>query len=528
MVTKNWIALACASIMLPATTPVAPAQPGPSQATETQGTLQAHHENVLGTALELAVRAPNQATAKRAEAAALHEIDRQSALLSAWDPHSEFSRWQQTRNIPVPVSPELLYTLARFDIWRIETNGTLNPSAEAAAALWRTAALTQRPPTPAQLAKTRQQMQQPHWTLDPAAGTATHLSDTPLALATFVKSRIAAAAANAAIHSGATGVMLNLGGDIVTRGRLTQRVDIANPRADAENDPALDTVTLQDRAIATSGGYRRGVHLAGQHLSHLIDARTAMPATEILSSTVIANDAETAGALATALAILPNDESAALVQRHPGTAYLLVRRDGSRIESPNWARYQEPRLHTAAYRIDMAPNLAETAPAAMAPTPATAAASAWNGNFELLVKLNLPRIDDSRYRRPFVAVWIEDENKYPVRTLALWFQKPKWLPELKTWYRDDRVRNLSEGTDLSTTISSATRGPGTYTLKWDGKDNEGKLVKAGRYTLCAEASREHGGYGVVHHPMDFNGQPQQLELPTQPEIGTVALDYRKK
>ena len=32
------------------------------------------------------------------------------------------------------------------------------------------------------------------------------------------------------------------------------------------------------------------------------------------------------------------------------------------------------------------------------------------------------------------------------------------------------------------TVSSATRGPGKYTLVWDGKDNAGKPVKAGSYT----------------------------------------------
>jgi hypothetical protein len=30
-------------------------------------------------------------------------------------------------------------------------------------------------------------------------------------------------------------------------------------------------------------------------------------------------------------------------------------------------------------------------------------------------------------------------------------------------------------------------------LKWDGKDNAGKLVNAGQYTVLVEAAREHGG-----------------------------------
>ncbi len=481
------------------------------------GTLQAHHENVLGTSLEITVQAPTRAAANRAEGALLAEIDRQTRLLSAWDPQSEFSRWQSTHNRPVKLSPELLGTLGRFDHWQHQTGNALNASAEAANRLWRVAAFHGKAPLDAELIAAAEQMRQPHWSLDIINGTATHLTGTPLALASFVKSRIIAAAAEAALRAGATGVMLNSGGDIVTRGRLTQRVDVADPRSDAENDAALDTVVLQGEAIATSGGYRRNVVLDGVAHSHLIDPRTALPAAHILSSTVIAPDAETAGALATAFSILSPAESARLARQYPGSAYLLITQNGERIQSPGWARYQQASLHAAAYRIPMGGQ-----------PPAPAVDAGWNQNYELLIKLDLPRIDSPRYRRPFVAVWIEDENKYPVRTVALWFQKPRWLPELKTWYRDDRLRNLSEGTDLSRTISSATRGPGSYALKWDGKDNEGKLVKPGKYTVCVEASRQDGGYGLARHPMDFNGIPQQASLPAQPEVGTVALDYRKR
>jgi thiamine biosynthesis lipoprotein len=147
---------------------------------------------------------------------------------------------------------------------------------------------------------------------------------------------------------------------------------------------------------------------------------------------------------------------------------------------------------------------------------------------ELLVKVELPRVDNPRYHRPYVAVWIEDKDKYPVRTVALWFKNPRWLNELKGWYGEDRVRNLAEGTDISATVSSATRAPGTYTLKWDGKDNNGKLVKAGKYTVVIEAAREHGGHTLLHQEIDFNGTAAQMTLPASEELGAVQLDYRKQ
>ena len=43
-------------------------------------------ENVLGTSFELKIAAANQAAARKGEAAALAEIERQAKILSAYDP----------------------------------------------------------------------------------------------------------------------------------------------------------------------------------------------------------------------------------------------------------------------------------------------------------------------------------------------------------------------------------------------------------------------------------------------------------
>jgi len=152
----------------------------------------------------------------------------------------------------------------------------------------------------------------------------------------------------------------------------------------------------------------------------------------------------------------------------------------------------------------------------------------WNQNFELVIGVELARINSPRYRRPYVAVWIEDKDHFPVRTLALWYDnKQRWLPELKNWYRENQIRTMAEGTDITRTVSSATRMPGTYTLKWDGKDNEGKLVKAGTYTVNVEIAREHGGYELLRQPMNFNGTPQHEMLASREE-GSATFDYRKR
>ena len=496
---------------------------GWAQPDEMQGSVFTfHHENVLGTSLELRIRARDLAAAQRAESAALAELDRQDRILSSWKQSSELSRWESTRFTAIPVSPELYRTLANFDVWRKKTSGALDPSVEAAARLWRTASAQGRTPTSAEIAQTIEAMNQPHWSLDPVRHTATRLTDVPLTFATFVKSAISSSAADAALASGATGVMINVGGDIVARGAITQIVSITNPRASAENDAALEHIVVRNRAVATSGNYRRSIDVASQRassrapkLSHILDPRTASPTGHILSSTVIAADAEAAGALATAFSVLPAEESAQIAASTPGIDYLIVTRDGETLRSSGFANYAIPGLHTAAY--------------SPAPIPqAKAAAGMWNANFELEIGLEIARLSDSRAKRPYVAIWVEDADHYPIRTLALWTEKARWIPELKQWYKDEQIRNLTEGGDLSRTVASATRPAGQYSLKWDGKDNEGKLVKAGTYTICVEASREHGTYQVERHEINFGAQPQQFSFPAGVELGAVTLDYRKR
>jgi thiamine biosynthesis lipoprotein ApbE len=471
-----------------------------------------NHEQILGTSLELKVVARATRTAARAEAAALAEIERQADILSSYDATSEFSRWFSTRNVAVPVSPELFEVLSLFDAWRALTSGALDASAEAASRVWKTAAARQRLPSEGEIAAAVFSVRQTHWSLRASDRSATHLSDAPLVLSSFTKSYVLDRAARAVLAiDGVSGVVVNVGGDLVVRGDWTEDVTVANPANDAENAEPLARLAIRDRAVATSGSYRRGVEIDGRHYSHIVDPRTGRPAEHIVSATVVASDAATAGALATAFSVLRPEESQALAATMPEVEYLLVERDGARIQSAAW--------HT----LESNP----PAPARLLPTLYAAEQSTWNPAFELTVSLELARVDGFGGKRPYVAVWIEDQDRLPVRTLALWFQKSRWLPDLKSWYRGDRLRALADGTELVASVSSATRPAGKYSLVWDGKDNQGKPVKAGVYTVCIEAAREHGTYQIIRQEMDFSAVPTHMDLSANVEIASASLDYHK-
>lgn len=465
-----------------------------------------NYENIVGTSLELKIAAATEAQADLAAIAALNEIGREAKILSGYDPTSEFSLWNKTQGQPIPVSPELAEVLSLFDQWRDRTHGALDPAAETITRVWKSAAKLNRLPTPAELANAVALVAQPHWKL--AQTTATRLSTAPIVLNSLAKSYIVDKAADAVLASpGVSAAVVNIGGDLAIRGRLSERVAVADPKSDAENADPLDTLLLTGRAIATSGNYRRGVEIAGRHYSHIVDPRTGLPAESVISSTVVAPRAADAGALATAFSVLPIHESRKLAASTPGVEYLLIAANGNRIQSPGWAALAIPGVRPF--------------------VPAAAAPAAWDPSMELTIHIELAQINDARARRPYLAAWIEDKDKFPVRTLALWYQKPRWLPDLKTWYRDDRLRQMAEGSDLTASLSSATRPAGKYSLKWDGKDNAGKFVKPGKYRVMIEAAREHGTYQLLQEELDFSGAPKQLDLPGGTEIAAASLDYHK-
>ena len=470
-----------------------------------------HFENVLGTSMELKTLTISEKQAGIAEKAALVEIARLSKILSAYDAGSEFSKWLKTFQQPIPVSKELFAVLYLFDQWRERSNGALDASAEVVGKLWKQAAKKGQVPTPEALANAVAEVKQTHWKLDAATQTASHLSNAPLMLNSFAKSYIIKSAADAAMAAAKiNGIIVNIGGDLVIAGDLTETVQVSDPKADAENDMPLDRLIIHNKAIATSGNYRRGELIGGHWYSHIVDPRTGQPADDVLSATVVASSATDAGALATAFNVMKPAESVTLAATLPGVEYLIITRSGNRIESKEWKTLEAPSLTTEINKTNITGN--------------TIAEKDWKNELAISLELNQQQ---GFAKRPFAAIWVENKDKATVKTIALWYNKPRWLPDVREWYR----RNgglLSTDPAAFSSITSATRSPGKYSLKWDGKDDKGNTLKPGVYTIYIEVVREHGGYDLLHQEVDCNEIPQLFNLKGNVEIAGASLDYRKK
>jgi thiamine biosynthesis lipoprotein len=128
-------------------------------------------------------------------------------------------------------------------------------------------------------------------------------------------------AAARALHAlgGVDGAMVSAGGDIALSGRpgpeRRWRVGIQDPFDRSRVFAVAEPVA----AIATSGGYERGAHIA--------DPRTGRPAAGVASATVTGPELDLADALATAV-VAGGDEAFDAVRALPGYEALVVGHDG--------------------------------------------------------------------------------------------------------------------------------------------------------------------------------------------------------
>lgn len=102
-------------------------------------------------------------------------------------------------------------------------------------------------------------------------------------------------------------------------------IAIEDPEA---TEKTIATVRLRNRALGTSSAANQHFEAGGKRYGHLLDPRTGRPADALAGVTVLAPDAATADALATAFFVMGLDKSAEFCQNHPEIAAILVRKHG--------------------------------------------------------------------------------------------------------------------------------------------------------------------------------------------------------
>ena len=264
-----------------------------------------HHQEsfVFGTRVEVLIAGLDEAQARPAAAAVLREFDRLHRTYHAWKP-SELS----TLNAAIAagqaaaVTPEMAALIT--DAQRITAvgEGLFDPGIGGLIQLWGFQAdeFKAALPDPAALAAWRAARPSMADLQIDGAQVSSKNSAVALDFGGYLKGVALDRAAAILRAQGVNNALINIGGNVMALGTKNGerwRVGIQHPRQPGP----LATVSLDDgEAIGTSGDYQRYFELAGKRYCHLLDPRSAVPATHTQALTVLISARPAAGTLSDA------------------------------------------------------------------------------------------------------------------------------------------------------------------------------------------------------------------------------------
>jgi FAD:protein FMN transferase len=289
----------------------------------------------MGTACAVSVTASRDEwlPARRATDAGRAEVVACEHALSRFDPQSDLHRLNSLNGEWVPVSERLVEALAAALGAREATGGRFDPTilpALVAAGYDRSfERLIPRAPRIARSWRAGARIE-----IDPDRRRARIEPGAAADLGGIGKG-FSAARALLAMRSAwpaLPGALVDLGGDIAVWGASPEgpywRLGVADPRVPGAS---LGTLRIAAGGVATSGRDRRRFGLAND-LHHLIDPSTGAPARGgPVAVTVVAADAASAEAHATALAVTPARAARAYIAERPGLGALVVPEAGEPI-----------------------------------------------------------------------------------------------------------------------------------------------------------------------------------------------------
>lgn len=136
-------------------------------------------------------------------------------------------------------------------------------------------------------------------------------------------------------EKGIKNYIIEVGGEILTKGKNTHKVKkwtvaIDSPIQDADERQYIELITLENKAMATSGNYRkfRVDPVTGDHYVHILNAKTGYPMkNNVLSVSVVADNCMKADAYATAFMVMPYEKTKELLSKLKDVDAYVVSKD---------------------------------------------------------------------------------------------------------------------------------------------------------------------------------------------------------
>ena len=187
-----------------------------------------------------------------------------------------------------------------------------------------------RLPDKADLDSVKARVGMQHVQLDWETMTVTKLVDSELNVSAIAKGYAVDQLVSYLNGKGFSRYLVEVGGEIYARGKKFsgQKWVLGIEAPDFPGRKALETVKLEDQALATSGDYRNYVEKDGVRYSHTIDPLTGSPVLHRLASvSVLSERCSKADGLATALMVMGEEEGIEFARNNALDVLFIIRKD---------------------------------------------------------------------------------------------------------------------------------------------------------------------------------------------------------
>ena len=273
----------------------------------------------MATKFRISLHAENRETAEKAAEDAFEHVAALTAVFSDYEPYSELSRLNATKpDVPFQASPELLDIVNRsLEISKL-TDGAFDITCGNVTRLWRSMKNRKQLPPPDRLAAAKAAMDWRALQVDAQTGTIMLTKPGMLLDLGGIAKGYAADSVLKRLRERhhITRALVIAGGDIAIgdppHGKEGWEIKL---RSSAE---AETTVVLKNAGVSTSGDLYQAVVIEGKRYAHIISPKSGLGVTDTVSCSVIAADATTSDALATAMVVLGKEKGSEIAKKIPG------------------------------------------------------------------------------------------------------------------------------------------------------------------------------------------------------------------
>lgn len=291
---------------------------------------------LMGTTVEIKVWAFDEALARKSISDAFDEIARVENIFSVYKPASEIS--QLNKNGSAVVSDEVIQLIKKSNYFSEISAGAFDITVLPIIELWKNSKKKGKMPSPAEIESAKKLVGWQNILIDEKNKKITFAKKgMKIDLGGIAKGYAVDCAVEYLKKNGVKTGMVNAGGDIRCFGGKVWKIALQNPR---DKNDFITVLKISDKAVTTSGDYERYFFLDKTKISHIINPLSGYSADESISSTIIADNATDADALATATYVLGPKDGVKLVQLYKVAECLIIDKERKIYRTTGFTHYE--------------------------------------------------------------------------------------------------------------------------------------------------------------------------------------------